>query len=83
MFVVNISLCDCPPGNSYPLAGLPQCNSPQDSKRFEGIDADFKELANAAHKTPNVVEATNKAGLFSKLEDIQSRWGKERESVVV
>nr|XP_029540762.1 LOW QUALITY PROTEIN: dynein heavy chain 9, axonemal [Oncorhynchus nerka] len=46
---------------------------PEDSKRFEGIDADFKELANAAHKTPNVVEATNKAGLFSKLEDIQSR----------
>ncbi|KAM4623876.1 dynein axonemal heavy chain 9 isoform 1-T1 [Polymixia lowei] len=46
---------------------------PEDSKRFEGIDADFKELANAAHKTPNVVEATNKPGLFSKLEDIQSR----------
>ncbi|KAG7250643.1 hypothetical protein CRUP_002008, partial [Coryphaenoides rupestris] len=44
---------------------------PEDSKRFEGIDADFKELATAAHKTPNVVEATNKAGLFSLLEDIQ------------
>ncbi|KAM7382161.1 hypothetical protein PAMA_012837 [Pampus argenteus] len=46
---------------------------PEDSRRFEGIDADFKELANAAHQTPNVVEATNKAGLFGKLEDIQSR----------
>ncbi|KAI4803002.1 hypothetical protein KUCAC02_006565, partial [Chaenocephalus aceratus] len=44
-----------------------------DSRRFEGIDADFKELANAVHQTPNVVEATNKVGLFGKLEDIQSR----------
>lgn len=26
------------------------------------------------HQTPNVVEATNKPGLFGKLEDIQSRW---------
>ncbi|XP_059180294.1 dynein axonemal heavy chain 9-like [Centropristis striata] len=46
---------------------------PEDSKRFEGIDGDFKELANTVHQTPNVVEATNKAGLFGKLEDIQSR----------
>uniref|UniRef100_A0A8C4H1B1 Dynein heavy chain 9, axonemal n=1 Tax=Dicentrarchus labrax TaxID=13489 RepID=A0A8C4H1B1_DICLA len=46
---------------------------PEDSRRFEGIDADFKELANAVHQTPNVVEATNKPGLFGKLEDIQSR----------
>ncbi|XP_030257300.1 dynein axonemal heavy chain 9 [Sparus aurata] len=46
---------------------------PEDSRRFEGIDADFKELANAVHETPNVVEATNKPGLFGKLEDIQSR----------
>ncbi|XP_033987899.1 dynein heavy chain 9, axonemal-like [Trematomus bernacchii] len=45
----------------------------EDSRRFEGIDADFKELANAVHQTPNVVEATNKVGLFGKLEDIQSR----------
>lgn len=49
-------------------------NLPQDSRRFEGIDADFKALANAMHQTPNVVEATNKPGLFQKLEDIQSRW---------
>uniref|UniRef100_A0A8C6C0I2 Dynein axonemal heavy chain 9 n=1 Tax=Monodon monoceros TaxID=40151 RepID=A0A8C6C0I2_MONMO len=46
---------------------------PQDSKRFEGIDIDFKELAYDVHKTPNVVEATNKSGLYEKLEDIQSR----------
>ncbi|XP_043958392.1 dynein heavy chain 9, axonemal isoform X2 [Gambusia affinis] len=46
---------------------------PEDSRRFEGIDADFKELANSVHQTPNVVEATNKPGLFGKLEDIQSR----------
>lgn len=48
--------------------------SPQDSKRFDGIDIDFKELALDARKTPNVVEATNKPGLYSKLEDMQSRF---------
>ncbi|XP_068161051.1 dynein axonemal heavy chain 9 [Antennarius striatus] len=46
---------------------------PEDSRRFEGIDADFRELADAMHQTPNVVEATNKPGLFGRLEDIQSR----------
>ncbi|NXY74435.1 DYH9 protein, partial [Glareola pratincola] len=46
---------------------------PKDSKRFEGIDVDFKELACEAHKTPNVVEATSKPGLSHQLEDIQSR----------
>lgn len=48
-------------------------NPLQDSRCFDGIDADFKELANAMHQTPNVVEATNKPGLFGKLENIQSR----------
>ncbi|XP_048343352.1 dynein axonemal heavy chain 9-like [Sphaerodactylus townsendi] len=46
---------------------------PEDSKRFEGIDVDFKELAYDAEKTPNVVEATNKPGLYEQLEDIQNR----------
>uniref|UniRef100_A0A8C3V2Y5 Dynein axonemal heavy chain 17 n=1 Tax=Catharus ustulatus TaxID=91951 RepID=A0A8C3V2Y5_CATUS len=46
---------------------------PQDSRRFEGIDVDFKELAYEFQKTPNVVEATNKPGLSQQLEDIQSR----------
>lgn len=63
LFLVGINACRAPSWN--PL---------QDSRRFEGIDADFKELANAMHETPNVVEATNKPGLFRKLEDIQSRW---------
>uniref|UniRef100_A0A8C1ZKF9 AAA+ ATPase domain-containing protein n=1 Tax=Cyprinus carpio TaxID=7962 RepID=A0A8C1ZKF9_CYPCA len=46
---------------------------PEDSKRFDGIDTDFKELTHDASKTPNVVEATNKPGLYNKLEDIQGR----------
>ncbi|NXO76324.1 DYH9 protein, partial [Sitta europaea] len=46
---------------------------PQDSRRFEGIDVDFKELAYEVQKTPNVVAATNKPGLSQQLEDIQSR----------
>ncbi|XP_042198221.1 dynein axonemal heavy chain 9 isoform X3 [Callorhinchus milii] len=46
---------------------------PEDSKRFEEIDMDFKELASDAEKTPNVVEATNKWGLYEKLEDSQRR----------
>ncbi|XP_062448100.1 dynein axonemal heavy chain 9 [Rhea pennata] len=46
---------------------------PEDSKRFEVIDIDFKELAYEAQKTPSVVEATNKPGLSEHLEDIQSR----------
>uniref|UniRef100_A0A8C5TMB1 Dynein axonemal heavy chain 17 n=1 Tax=Malurus cyaneus samueli TaxID=2593467 RepID=A0A8C5TMB1_9PASS len=46
---------------------------PQDSKRFEGIDVDFKDLAYEVQKTPNVIEATNKPGLSQQLEDIQSR----------
>ncbi|XP_003791133.1 dynein heavy chain 9, axonemal [Otolemur garnettii] len=46
---------------------------PQDSERFEGIDVNFKELAYDAQSTPKVLEATNKSGLYEKLEDIQSR----------
>ncbi|XP_037134453.1 dynein heavy chain 9, axonemal [Syngnathus acus] len=46
---------------------------PEDSKRFEAIDAHFKELANWLHQTPNVVEATNQPALFDKLENIQCR----------
>ncbi|NXN96056.1 DYH9 protein, partial [Rhinopomastus cyanomelas] len=46
---------------------------PEDSKRFEGIDVDFKELAYEVQKTPNVVEATNKPGLSQQLENIQTR----------
>ncbi|KAM8836943.1 LOW QUALITY PROTEIN: dynein axonemal heavy chain 9 [Spinachia spinachia] len=46
---------------------------PEDSRRFEGIDAGFKKLVNGVHQTPNVVNATNVPGLFSKLKDIKSR----------
>lgn len=28
-----------------------------------------------AVKTPNVIEATNKPGLYNKLEALQKRWG--------
>ncbi|XP_072167681.1 dynein beta chain, ciliary [Diadema setosum] len=45
---------------------------PEDSKRFDGIDSDFKELAAEMEKTPNVVEATNRPKLFDRLEAIQS-----------
>ena len=48
---------------------------PEDSLRFDGIDSDFKELMEAAVKTPNVIEATNKKGLFALLEDIQVNCG--------
>ncbi|XP_025892623.1 dynein heavy chain 17, axonemal [Nothoprocta perdicaria] len=46
---------------------------PEDSKRFDSIDKDFKELMADAVKTPNVIEATNKPGLYDKLEALQKR----------
>jgi dynein heavy chain len=46
---------------------------PEDSKRFDTIDTDVKELQFDVKNTPNVVEATNKPGLYDKLEDIQKR----------
>eukprot|EP00058_Branchiostoma_floridae_P010281 XP_002595769.1 hypothetical protein BRAFLDRAFT_200305 [Branchiostoma floridae] len=46
---------------------------PEDSKRFDGIDVDFKELMADAETTPNVIVATNKPNLYDKLEEIQSR----------
>ncbi|XP_005407434.1 PREDICTED: dynein heavy chain 17, axonemal [Chinchilla lanigera] len=44
---------------------------PEDSKRFEAIDQEFKALMEDAVKTPNVVEATNKPGLYNKLEALK------------
>lgn len=46
---------------------------PEDSKRFDGIDTDFKELMSDAETTPNVVECCCKEGLYEKLENIQER----------
>jgi dynein heavy chain len=44
---------------------------PEDSKRFDGIDSDFKELVSKVETTTNVVAATNQPNLFEKLEAIQ------------
>ncbi|XP_067164351.1 dynein axonemal heavy chain 17 [Apteryx mantelli] len=46
---------------------------PEDSKSFDSIDKDFKELMADAVKTPSVIEATNKPGLYDKLEALQKR----------
>ncbi|XP_006869595.1 PREDICTED: dynein heavy chain 17, axonemal [Chrysochloris asiatica] len=44
---------------------------PEESQRFDGIDLEFKALMADAVKTPNVVEATNKPGLYDKLENLK------------
>ncbi|XP_008847899.1 dynein heavy chain 17, axonemal [Nannospalax galili] len=44
---------------------------PEDSKRFDAIDLEFKALMADAMRTPNVVEATNKPGLYDKLESLK------------
>lgn len=46
---------------------------PEDSKRFDGIDSDFKRIMGEAKNVPNVVAATNKPGLFDELESMQDR----------
>jgi dynein heavy chain len=40
---------------------------PDDTKRFEGIDQEFKELMKAAVETPNVVVSCNVEGREDKL----------------
>ncbi|MEE6512880.1 hypothetical protein FKM82_020191 [Ascaphus truei] len=45
---------------------------PEDSKIFDQIDLDFKELMVGAVKTPNVVQATNLPGLYEELEKMQA-----------
>ena len=46
---------------------------PEDSRRFDGIDKDFKSIMGEAANIPNVVKATNKPGLFDALESMQDR----------
>ncbi|UYV64230.1 DNAH9 [Cordylochernes scorpioides] len=46
---------------------------PEDSKRFDKIDSEFRELLQGMSATPNAVQATNKPGIYEKLEDIQDR----------
>uniref|UniRef100_A0A674EYE2 Dynein axonemal heavy chain 17 n=1 Tax=Salmo trutta TaxID=8032 RepID=A0A674EYE2_SALTR len=49
-----------------------RCQLPEDSKRFDGIDMDFKEIMAEAMKVTNVVESTNKKGLLEKLEGLET-----------
>ncbi|CAG5123287.1 unnamed protein product, partial [Candidula unifasciata] len=44
---------------------------PEDSRRFDGIDTDFKELVNQVERTTNVIESTNQPHLYERLEALQ------------
>lgn len=49
---------------------------PEDAKRFERIDADFRELQDANAEDPgarNVLSSTSRPGLADKLEDLSER----------
>lgn len=46
---------------------------PEDSKRFEKIDRDFREVLNEMLKDLNVIRATNKPRLYDKLDGILSQ----------
>ncbi|KAM4626866.1 dynein axonemal heavy chain 11-like [Discoglossus pictus] len=46
---------------------------PEDAKRFEGIDQDFKDLMDGIVNTGIVTEVTNQPGFFQKLEALQQR----------
>ncbi|KAJ7345633.1 hypothetical protein JRQ81_001583, partial [Phrynocephalus forsythii] len=46
---------------------------PEDTRRFEGIDQDFKGLMAVVVKTRKVIEVTNQMGLLEKLEVLQHR----------
>uniref|UniRef100_A0A8C5X999 Dynein axonemal heavy chain 17 n=2 Tax=Malurus TaxID=55806 RepID=A0A8C5X999_9PASS len=46
---------------------------PEESKKFDTIDQDFRALMADAVKTPNVIECTNKPGLPARLDDLQGR----------
>ncbi|KAJ3158178.1 hypothetical protein HDU86_003133 [Geranomyces michiganensis] len=46
---------------------------PEDSKRFDSIDAAYKELMKEASKTPNCVEVCMKEGLYDRLEKLQGQ----------
>jgi len=44
---------------------------PEDSKRFDIIDQDFKELQGESQHIPNTVEACNREDVFEKLEKME------------
>ncbi|XP_061501815.1 dynein beta chain, ciliary isoform X1 [Anopheles gambiae] len=43
---------------------------PEDSKRFDNIDKEFKQLLAGIVANPNIVKATNRPGLYEKLESL-------------
>lgn len=43
---------------------------PEDSKRFDNIDRQFKEVLNECMKNLNVIKCTGTPGLYEKLENI-------------
>lgn len=45
---------------------------PEDSRRFDRIDKEFKEVLSEVLRTPNVIKSTNKPGLYERLEGIQA-----------
>uniref|UniRef100_A0A674H6Q3 Dynein axonemal heavy chain 17 n=1 Tax=Taeniopygia guttata TaxID=59729 RepID=A0A674H6Q3_TAEGU len=46
---------------------------PEESKKFDTIDEDFRDLMADAVQTPNVIECTNKPRLHTRLEALQER----------
>ncbi|XP_043280985.1 dynein beta chain, ciliary-like [Venturia canescens] len=46
---------------------------PEDSKRFDKIDREFKEILRDMLATPNIVKATNKPKLLERLDDLQKQ----------
>ncbi|XP_040289656.1 dynein heavy chain 11, axonemal [Bufo bufo] len=46
---------------------------PEDAKRFDGVDADFKELMFETEKIRNVLDATNRPKLYETLDELQTR----------
>jgi len=48
-----------------------QMSLPEDTKRFSGVDSEFKELMKQAVETPNAIESANKEGRFDSLKNMQ------------
>ncbi|XP_063306953.1 dynein axonemal heavy chain 11 [Pelobates fuscus] len=46
---------------------------PEDAKRFDGVDRDFKELMFETEKIKNVLDSTHRPHLYELLEDLQLR----------
>ncbi|KAJ1529252.1 hypothetical protein ONE63_006052 [Megalurothrips usitatus] len=45
---------------------------PEDCRRFDMVDVEFKKLLEDLTKEPNIVRFTNKKGLYEKLEELQA-----------